>query len=185
MSKWRKGGMTQSKLFRGSDLADKTHDNDFIASLSLAISNQFFCLSECIIFKNIVEVLNFVLQPEGGRYFSATCSLLKLTQFYNPVWKIWDFPFSTYTEFSEKTSISYPEWYAHVNFSENFTYVLNVWLLWYWCAKYHIHLYIYIYIYLDFSRKKFLKKLRHTMNSASQTADTRKSWIIVIQHLQI
>ena len=148
MSKWRKGGMTQSKLFRGSDLADKTHGNDFIASLSHAISNQFFCLSECIIFKNIAEVLNFALQPEGGRYFSATCNLLKLTQFYNPVREIWDFPFSTYTEFSEKTSISYPKWYAHVNFSENFTYVLNVWLLWYWCTKYHIHLYIYIHIYI-------------------------------------
>ena len=101
--------MTQSKLFRGSDLADKTHGNDFIASLSHAISNQFFCLSECIIFKNIVEVLNFALQPEGGRHFSATCNLLKLTQFYIPVREIWDFPFSTYTEFSEKTSISYPE----------------------------------------------------------------------------
>ena len=100
--------MTQSKLFRGSDLADKTHGNDFIASLSHAISNHFFCLSECIIFKNIVEILNFALRPEGGRYFSATCNILKLAQFYNPIQEIWDFPFSTYTEFSEKLAFLTP-----------------------------------------------------------------------------
>ena len=47
-----------------------------------------------------------------------------------------------------------------------------------------------IIIIFKHCQNKFSKKLRHTLNSTSQIADTKKSWtkkswIIVIQHRQI
>ena len=42
-----------------------------------------------------------------------------------------------------------------------------------------------IIIIFKHCQNKFSKKLRHTLNSTSQIVDTKKSWIIVIQHRQI
>ena len=42
-----------------------------------------------------------------------------------------------------------------------------------------------IIIIFKHCQNKFSKKLRHTLNSTSQIVDTKKSWIILIQHRQI
>ena len=42
-----------------------------------------------------------------------------------------------------------------------------------------------IIIIFKHCQNKFSKKLRHILNSTSQIVDTKKSWIIVIQHRQI